>query len=101
MVYLVILFIIGDQSIVIDKDLRTLEVLAYYDEYVDNAFWVSHYSFVKTNKNILYNKPISNDILIFSRKRKLEKVVEYDFGKNNVPLNERKDIERNLTTITS
>lgn len=38
MVYLMVLFIISDHSIVTDKDLRTLEVLAYYDEYVDNAF---------------------------------------------------------------
>lgn len=86
----------GASVIKTDKNLKTLEVLAYYDEFVDNSFWVSHYSFVKTNRNIIYNKPIDNNILMFSKKGELEKVIEIDFGKKNVPLNERKDIERNL-----
>lgn len=86
----------GASVIKTDKNLKTLEVLAYYDEFVDNSFWVSHYSFVKTNKNIIYNKPIDNNILMFSKKGQLEKVMEIDFGENNVPLNERKDIEKNL-----
>jgi len=86
----------GASIIVTYKDLKTLEVIAHYDEFVDNAFWVSHYSFVKTKNNIIYNKPINNNILLFSKKGKLEQIIEFDFGKKNVPLKERKDIERNL-----
>ena len=91
----------GASIIITDEHLNTLEVLAYYDEYVDNAFWVSHYSFVKTEKHIVYNKPINNDILLFSKNGVLEKVVAFDFGKKNVPLEERKDIERNLQNFNS
>lgn len=91
----------GASIIITDKNLKTLEVLAYYDEFVDNAYWVSHYSFVKTEKNIIYNKPINNDILLFSKKGVLEKIVEFNFEKNNVPLKERKDIERNLQNFNS
>lgn len=86
----------GASVIKTDKNLKTLEILAYYDEFVDNSFWVSHYSFVKTKKNIIYNKPINNNILLFSKKGELEKTIEFDYGKKNVPLKERKDIERNL-----
>lgn len=91
----------GASIIITDKNLKTLEVLAYYDEFVDNAFWVSHYSFVKTEKNIIYNKPINNDVLLFTKKGVLEKIVEFNFGENNVPLEERKDIERNLQNFNS
>ncbi len=91
----------GASIIITDENLKTLEVLAYYDEYVDNAFWVSHYSFVKTEKHIVYNKPINNDILLFTKKGVLEKVVVFDFGKKNVPLEQRKDIERNLQNFNS
>lgn len=86
----------GASIIIADKYLNTLEILAYYDKFVDNAFWVSHYSFVKTKKYIIYNKPINNNILLFSPKGELEKIIEFDFGKKNVPLKERKDIENNL-----
>lgn len=91
----------GASIIITDDNLKTSEVLAYYDEYVDNAFWVSHYSFVKTEKHIIYNKPINNDILLFTKKGVLEKVVVFDFGKKNVPLVKRKDIERNLQNFNS
>ncbi len=91
----------GASIIITDKKLQTLQVLANYDEFVDNAFWVSHYAFVKTNNHIIYNKPISNNVILFSKKGNLEKVVEFDFGSNNVPLRYRKDIEQNIQKFNS
>lgn len=91
----------GASIVIADKNLKTLEVVAYFDEFVDNAFWVSHYSFVKTNNHIVYNKPINNDVLIFTKKGLLENVLEFDFGRKNVPLKERKDVERYLQNYSS
>ncbi|SFL51698.1 6-bladed beta-propeller [Proteiniphilum acetatigenes] len=91
----------GASIIVTDKDLNTLNIVSYYDKYIDNAFWVSHYSFVNTSKNILYNKPINNTILVLSKKGILEKVIEFDFGRKNVPPKHRKEIEKNLNQFNS
>lgn len=91
----------GASIVIVDNNLKIQEVMAYYDEYVDNTFWVSHYSFVNTDKNIIYNKPISDDVFLFTKEGVLEKIIEFDFGKKSVPKEERKKIERNLHKFDS
>ncbi len=59
----------GASIIVTYKDLKTLEVIAHYDEFVDNAFWVSHYSFVKTKKITSFITNLLTIIFFYSPKR--------------------------------
>lgn len=86
----------GASIVITDNNLKTIEVISQYDEFVDNAYWISHYSFVKTDKNISYHKSINNNLHIYSKNGKLEKVIVFDFDKKDVPLQERKDIEGNI-----
>jgi hypothetical protein len=67
-----------------------------YDEYMDDAYWISNYLFVNDGKSIFYNKPIDNFIYQFSETGMPVKAYFFDFGKKNVPHKDRKDIEGNL-----
>jgi hypothetical protein len=76
-------------------DMKTEQSLIEYDEYFDDAYWISGYTFVETESGILYNKPIDNYVYQFSRAGSLDKAYYFDFGSKNVPDDDKKDIEGN------
>lgn len=67
-----------------------------YDKYVDNAYWISFYMFVETEDAILYNKQIDNHVYQFSLSGNLLKSYYFDFGRQNVPDEDKMNIERDL-----
>jgi hypothetical protein len=77
-------------------ELETEMSCMQYDEYIDNAYGISDYTFINTGDCILYNKPIDNYVYEFSLEGQLRKAYFFDFGKKNVPNEYKKDIEGNL-----
>ncbi len=87
----------NDKIIVTNKDLQTLDTLCKYDEFHDDNFWISSYTFVEIEQYIIYNRFINNEVLLLDKQNgKLIKTVEFDFGSKNVPDEKKKDIEGNL-----
>jgi hypothetical protein len=80
---------------VTDIELVTEETYLQFDEYIDNAYWISDYIFVFNEKNIFYNKPIDDFVYQFSQTGTPVKAFWFDFGKKNVPDEDKKDIEGN------
>ena len=91
----------GASIIITDRDLNTLEVLAYHTRYFDNRVIVSCYSFVRTGSHIIYHRPINNNILLFSKEGVLEKIVDVDFGRRAVRNRDKMNIQRNLRNFDS
>jgi len=81
--------------VITNTELETEESYLEYDEYKDDNYWISDYLFMRVDDKILYNKPIDNYVYQFSNMGTLEKVYYFDFGKKNVPDNDKKDIEGN------
>jgi len=75
--------------------LETEESFLQYDEYKDDNYWISNYFFIDVENSILYNKPIDNFVYQFSETGALEKAYYFDFGKKNVPDEDKKDIDGN------
>jgi hypothetical protein len=86
---------------VVDADIKILDTCLLYDEFFDNNMWISRYTFIKTEKQILYNKQIDNNVYAFSHTGKLEKAYRFDFGKKNVPDEYRKAVEQNWDGFSS
>ncbi|WP_316829132.1 6-bladed beta-propeller [Pedobacter miscanthi] len=83
----------GDKILRTDKNLAVLNTSAVYNEFIDDNFWISRYRFICTGKNIFYNRPIDNDVLVFDSKGKLEKAYRFNFGKMTVPDEDKKEID--------
>jgi hypothetical protein len=81
--------------VITDIDMKTEQSCMEYDEYHDDSYWISDYTFVNVGGNILYNKPIDNFVYQFSDAGILTKAWFFDFGKKSVPKEDRKDIEGN------
>lgn len=82
--------------IVTDSLLKIQKSYLHYDKYVDPNYWISFYAFSKSNKYIVYNQPIDNNLYLFSFEGELKKIINFNFGKQNVPDEKKIDIERNL-----
>lgn len=67
-----------------------------FDEFVDPSYSFSFSSFIETSNYLVYNYPIDNHIYLFDKKGYLIKCVNFDFGKENVPNEHKRNIERNL-----
>jgi hypothetical protein len=89
------------KTAVTDADFKTLDTCLLYDEYHDDNYWISGYIFVKTEKHILYNRQIDNNVYAFSHDGKLEKVYQFDFGSKNVPDEYKKAVEENRNKFES
>jgi hypothetical protein len=89
------------KTAVTNADFETLDKYLLYDEYYDRATWISDYFFEQTENHIIYNKPIDNNVYVFSSDGKLEKVYQFDFGNKNVPDEYKKAIEENWEKFRS
>jgi hypothetical protein len=82
----------GAKIIRTNSHLEDIQVLNVYDEYIDNSVWISNYTFSSGNNSILYNRPLDNEIFQFSNTGKPTGSLWFDFGKEEMPNNEKKDI---------
>lgn len=86
----------GEKIIVGDKNYKKIKNVASYDEFVDDDFWITDYRFVKTDEAIFYNRPIDNNVYIFSLDGNLKRKYLFDFGSMNVPDQDKKEVQNNL-----
>jgi hypothetical protein len=87
---------------VTDMDLNIEKTYMDYDEFVDEAFWISSYNFIPVGNHIFYNKQIDNVVYkLSSFDGEPVKAYIFDFGKKNVPNKNKKDIERTLKDFES
>lgn len=84
----------GAKVVLADQQLETLNVLAYYDEYVDNSVWISNYSFSLNEKGIAFNRPADNNIIQITKQGECQDSIVFNFGKEQLPNEEKKDLER-------
>ena len=82
----------GSKIILTNNHLEETQILSVYDEYVDSSVWISKYTFSSTNNRILYNRPLDNEIVQFSNTGEFIGFLLFDFGKDEMPNNEKKDI---------
>lgn len=80
----------------VDKNLNVLKKWLTYSEFKDDNFWISRYRFITTKDAIFYNKPIDNEVYVFSLNGDLKKSYNFNFGLMNVPNEDKKDIDRKV-----
>jgi hypothetical protein len=87
---------------VTDIDLKIERTYLNYDEFVDEAYWISSYNFIPTTNYIFYNKQIDNVVYALSLSDGIpQKAYVFDFEKKNVPDKNKKDIEGTLRDFES
>lgn len=79
-----------------DKKGHMGETFLDYGRYVDPAYWISMYMFSNTEDVLSYNQTIDNNIYLFSNNGELKEFVTLDFGSENVPDEDKVNIERKL-----
>ena len=89
----------GKRIVVASEDLTIKNIFLDFDEYYDDSYWISYYSFASNGTNIFYNKPIEDMIYSFSNDGNLNKAFYVDFDNHRIPLDWRKDIESNMEAI--
>ena len=82
----------GARVIRSNNQFEDVQILNYYDKYVDHTVWISNYTFSTCENGILYNKPLDNEILQFSKTGELTGSFFLDFGKEAIPNEVQKDI---------
>lgn len=83
-----------------DIELKIEKAYMDYDEFVDEAYWISTYNFVPANNCIFYNKQIDNIVYeLSSSNGEPVKAHVFDFGRKNVPDKDKKNIEENLRSF--
>lgn len=85
----------GDKIALVHNEQGILRSGVKYNNF-DPNFWISDYLFGKSKDYISYNQTVDNDVLLFSHKGDLKKIIRFDFGDENVPVSAKVDIERQL-----
>ena len=88
----------GDKIVITDQNFNVLQSYLKYDEFIDETYWISDYRFLQTDSHVIYNRPIDNNVYLFSLDGVLQKIYRFDFGRNNVPNDDKKDVEANLSS---
>ncbi|MBW8685220.1 6-bladed beta-propeller [Chitinophaga rhizophila] len=81
--------------------LEAVNTFLYYDDFVDHNFWITGYRFLKTDKETFYNKPLDNEVYTFSPAGDVKKRYTFDFGKMNVPQEDKKEIDTKVSRYDS
>lgn len=81
----------GYRFVKTDLELKVQETWMKFDNNVDQNF-VFDFGFIQSDI-IAFNRPIENDIFIFSRDGSFQRIFNLDFEPFNVPDNVRKDLE--------
>lgn len=85
----------GMKTALTDEHLNIIHSAIKYDEYFDPSYMISWYKFIETEKHIIYNQPIDNNIYIFNKNGEFKEIINMDFGDANVPDEHKIEIERN------
>lgn len=86
----------GYKIAITDKKFNITRKFLKYDEFIDENYWISDYQLIKTNKYIVYNKSIDNHLHLFSLNGDYINSILFDFGNENVPNEQKKDIEKHI-----
>lgn len=89
----------GKRLLIVDQDLNIKDAFLDFDEYYDDSYWISNYSFVADESSVFYSKPIEDYIYTLSEDGKPKKAYYIDFGPNRIPLAWRKDVESHINEI--
>lgn len=84
-----------------NMNLEIEETYMDYDEFLDEAYWISTYNFVEFGDCVFYNKQIDNIVYELAFDGQPVKAHVFDFGRKNVPNKNRKDIEGSLQEFES
>ncbi|MFD2580857.1 6-bladed beta-propeller [Pedobacter vanadiisoli] len=87
----------NDKIIRVDKNLAVLEKSLTYDQFIDDNFWISRYRFIKSNDSVFYNRPIDNEVFVFSLDGRLRKAYYFNFGLMNVPDADKTEIDSKIS----
>lgn len=85
----------GMKTALTDEHLNIIHSAIKYDEYFDPSYMISWYKFIETEKHLIYNQPIDNNIYIFNKNGEFKEIINMDFGDANVPDEHKIEIERN------
>ena len=81
----------GKKIAITDKDFKVKTTLLEFDEYVDlNYKFIS--PLTEYQDNIVLNRGICNDIYVYSKSDGEIKIMTFDFGEGNVPVEKLKDV---------
>lgn len=86
-----------DKLVLVDSNYNHLKSYLTYNEYVDHNYWIKRYRFLNAGDKIYYNRPIDNKVYVLSESGNIIKSYYFDFGKMNVPDEDKKDVEANLS----
>ena len=86
----------GYKLMITDNKLKIKHLLLPFDEYIDDNYWISMISFTLHQGNIIYNRPIDNNIYVLHPEGEIQSFL-FDFGVQNVPDEDKKNIEANIS----
>lgn len=89
----------GAKIVTMDHSGNIIQSYFNYDRFVDPTFWISNYCFSKSSKCIAYNQTINNDVYVFSFFGELQEIIRFDFGKYNVPDNDKLGVESKISNF--
>lgn len=89
----------GSKLAMVDKEEKIIGQFFEYTKDFDPSFWISNYLLGRSKEYISYNQTINNDVSVFSQKGELMKIFRFDFGRENVPEEDKVDIERKLANF--
>ncbi len=89
------------EVLLVDENMEVLKSFIDYEESVDPNFTFSSQGFTETPDGILYHRPISDYVYLFSDKGRLLEKIHVDFGGKSVPDYVRKDVENNYDELSS
>lgn len=89
----------GKRLLIADRNLTIKNTFLDFDQYYDDSYWISYYSFISNGSNICYNKPIEDFVYSLSYNGELDKCYYFDFGSKHIPFEWRKDVEHYMDKI--
>ncbi|MCF0258177.1 6-bladed beta-propeller [Bacteroides heparinolyticus] len=86
----------GDKIALADKKGQVGKTYLPYDDFTDPSFWISGYQFAGADNGFAYNQTIDNNIYLLSSSGDLKEIIRIDFGKENVPNEDKTNVESKL-----
>ena len=65
----------GMKTALTDEHLNIIHSAIKYDEYFDPSYMISWYKFIETEKHLIYNQPIDNNIYLFNKDGEFKEII--------------------------